>query len=37
LGTAEIIAAGILQRDAPISAVAFSPMRAMPTVTAAVH
>ncbi len=37
LGTAEIIAAGILQRDAPISAGAFSPMRAMPTITASVH
>lgn len=30
LGTAEIIAAGILERESPIPSVAFSPMRAMP-------
>ena len=37
LGTAEIIAAGILDRDAPIPAVPYSPMRAMPAIAPLVH
>lgn len=37
LGTAEIIAAAILQRDAPIPSVAFSPMRAMPPIVPLMH
>ncbi len=37
LATAELITAGILQRHPPIPAAAFSPMRAMPSVTAALH
>jgi glycine/D-amino acid oxidase-like deaminating enzyme len=37
LATAELITAGILQRHPPIPSAAFSPMRAMPSVTAALH
>jgi D-hydroxyproline dehydrogenase subunit beta len=37
LGTAEIIVAGILGRDAPIPSSAFSPMRAMPAGAMAAH
>ena len=37
LGTAEIIAAGILQRDPPIQSLPYSPMRVMPPVGSTVH
>ena len=37
LGTAEIIAAGILRREAPIPSVAYSPMRTMPPIVPLVH
>jgi glycine/D-amino acid oxidase-like deaminating enzyme len=37
LGTAEIIASGILDRDPPIPAAAFSPMRVMPSLAGVVH
>ena len=37
LGTAEIIAAGILERDPPLAATAFSPMRPMPSLDIATH
>jgi glycine/D-amino acid oxidase-like deaminating enzyme len=37
LGTAEIITAAILQRDAPISSAPYSPMRVMPAIAPAMH
>lgn len=37
LGTAEIIAAGILQRESPIPAAPYSPTRAMPALEPAAH
>ena len=37
LGTAELIAAGILQREAPIPPAAYSPMRPMPSLTLPAH
>jgi glycine/D-amino acid oxidase-like deaminating enzyme len=37
LGTAEIIAAGILRRESPVPAAPYSPMRAMPALEPAAH